>query len=412
MIDFMSGIDLAVLSFKDKRDRYYRVGSASDEVRHCCWVVFVVLDAAMIGYTIMFAVSASRNSQYAWFITFIVWLVVEIVFVSTLVALWTHVLLPSFSYAGVKRVEKAVLGHLLDSDNETQEEAPAFNAAAHFFVSHRLATFLAEIDSEAKTAVLNFATVWPREAFVALGIVPAGSEESGLWFRIVLICVSMHHPEHDVLIMTVCSLVMGFITLLLATSYQATPIVALIVVILLCCGVMLIYLSGIYSTINDEDSKSMPKIRNTALSGQQERSTGGKSLAMGATMNKEREWENSVHYHEQGDGEFFVHHGNDSDGIVGGENYMCKPRHDNASRSNSAAVKRGKSREYHAVSHNSNNGLEEGRNSVESQGLQLQHIAHMEYAEVVLGAEDEEDEAEEEEATVLFTVASEKLTSV
>ena len=247
LVDFLDGIDLAVVRNKDKRDRYFGGDAPSKVAMYCGWLMLVVLDIAMIGYTLLFALNASGNSQYAWCVTFAVWLFVEIVFISTIVTLWVHVWLPSFSYSGLQRVKTAVIQHLLRAADNIHAQT-SFNAASHFFVSVRLASSLTEMDSDAKTAVLAFNTEWPREEFVRQGVVPSGSAASGVWYHLVRGSVSMPPVAHDVLVTTAVSLLVALIAWFLGAVYQTSPAIALAAVGVLICIIASIYVVGACSS--------------------------------------------------------------------------------------------------------------------------------------------------------------------
>ena len=314
LLDFLSGIDLAVLSFKDKRNKYFRPGIYSDKTRKFIWAMCIGLDCVWIGFTLYFARTASRNSQYAWCVTFALWLLIEILFISSCVALWTHVWLPSFSYHSIQKIRHHVQRYL--THDEKQGEDLLFNAATHFFVSQRLAASLVDIESRVKDAVLRFSTEWPREKFQVQGVVPKGSEHSGPWYHFVRFCVSMRQPELDMLIWTVISLIVGCITVLLGIAYQNYPSLTLMFVAFLVGSVVIANLIGVHSILKS-NSVLMRVMRLTKSS------FGGDlqaKLSIADRTTKEKEWQYSVP--QSADGDYFDHYGSVSEIVVGGENDM------------------------------------------------------------------------------------------
>jgi hypothetical protein len=315
LLDFVNGIDLAVLSFKDKRNKYFRPGVYSDETRKFIWAMCVGLDCLWIGFTLYFAGTASRNAQYAWCVTFALWLLIEVLFVSSCVALWTHVWLPSFSHHSIQKIRHHIQRYL--THDEKQGQDLLFNAAAHFFVSQRLATSLVEIESRAKDAVLRFSTEWPREQFVVQGVVPKGSDESGPWYHFVRFCVSMRQPELDMLVWTVISLILGCITVLLGIAYQIYPSLTLVLVAFVVGSVVIANLIGVHSILKS-DSVLLRVMRSTMTSFG--RDFQSKSSIADRTTTKEKEWQYSVP--QCADGDYFDHYGSGSELVVGGENDM------------------------------------------------------------------------------------------
>ena len=248
LADFIGGVDISILHNKDIRDRNYLVSTANNGVpNYGVLLTLIGLDMSMIGYTVLFALNASTESQYAWCKTFAVCLLVETVFVNTMVTVWTHVWIPSFSYAAIQRIKSAVIKHLVPtSPIDRGDVSFTFNASKHFFVSHRLAALLTEVDSDVKTAVLHFSTPWPLEQFVTRGVVPHGSEAFGLWYHLVRCCISMHPFVHDLVITTVFSVLTGIATVILGSFYESNSTVTIAVVGILVCVVLCLLLAGAY----------------------------------------------------------------------------------------------------------------------------------------------------------------------
>jgi hypothetical protein len=249
LLDFLDGVDFAILSCKDKRDRYYRTSAPSKMATYFGWTLFIGLDVFMIAYTVLFNMNASGMSQYAWCVTFSIWLLVDLLFVNTAMTLWTHVFLPSFSYAGINQVKAAVIQHLFDVNKNPVQSS--FNAAKHFFVSVRLASLLTDIDSDMRTAVMSFHTEWPREKFVGQGVTPSGSNASGFLYPFVHVCASLHPVVHDILMTTILSILAGLITLLHGMAYSESPIIAFGSASVFLCLVLSIYIGGACCSKND-----------------------------------------------------------------------------------------------------------------------------------------------------------------
>jgi hypothetical protein len=259
LADFLCGFDLSVLTFKDRLDRRFVVSGNSSIVKTLgLMIVCIGVNMLMLGYTMYFAVTASTKSQVAWCVTFALWIFVEIVFVSNVEAMWTHVFVPSFSYSVLKRNKNAVIRHLI-SDRDYSANLSTFNAASHFFVSHQLAASLTQIQSDAKAAILKFSTPWPREQFIAQGVIPAESEASGLLYRLVNSCVSMHTVAYELLISLVISIVMSTILVLLGPFYDKNSVAVLVLAGLLVTVVGGVYMAGIVSSTANDSLSLMNK---------------------------------------------------------------------------------------------------------------------------------------------------------
>jgi len=448
--DFVDGIDSSVLTYKDERWRcYLQQGSNNKVETSIVRAFFLVVDMAMIGCTVIFALSASRDVQYAWCQTFAVWIVVEVLFVSTVVALWTHVWLPSFSYSALQRTKDAVIQHLLMT-TVGEPGLHAFNAAKHFFVSHRLAALLPEIESDAKTAVLKFSTEWPRERFVAQGVVPRGSATSGLWYHIVRGCANMHHPEHDMLVLTITSLVVGFITMLLGVTYRNTPDLALTISCLLGFVFVCIWLVGAisFALLNESKSDDMEQKRmytSTSASFSSQRDSQNKSSNVSRKTSQEIAWQYSTHqgdedievtegvhddtylYHDhendlkEGDDDdteggynYSDHYGDTSEVVVGGQNDFFMGEHGNIKATNGGSqrgwlTKHVQHPSKEVILGDDDDGDEmRGRKGKLSspRGLQLQRLSRMTSSESI------DDENVNPKELERLTAQSERLSSV
>lgn len=206
-----SGLVFTLLKQKDTKNQeelFGRVISPSESsVRIYVGIFFlVVAHALMLSYTIMFASQHSKQRQAAWVMTFAVWVIIEIVLNSTIVALWSHVVVPLYIQKSISRVKAETCQALFACRRNAALLSTQFNAATHFFVSVRLvslmhapaAAFENNDDAgralELMRALQSFQTVWPRGYGDGSGSVDhtmerhlerRGSEES-LYARLLL----------------------------------------------------------------------------------------------------------------------------------------------------------------------------------------------------------------------------------
>jgi hypothetical protein len=107
--------------------------------------------------------------QAAWFRSFIVWLVLEIVFVSSAVVFVTHFLIPSIVMKDVMKIKLKVLDTIreykssLNENESCLDDKKPFNAANYVFVSTRVAQRFPDLP-ESKI-ILKYSTPWPRQSY-------------------------------------------------------------------------------------------------------------------------------------------------------------------------------------------------------------------------------------------------------
>ena len=263
LIDFLDGIDLAVILNKDRRDHFFH-GNPSKKVAWCWWTAIIVFDIVMLAFTIRYALSTTESVQYIWFLIIVIWFIVDVFFINTFLTLWTQVLIPSFSYSHIKRVKSAVIGHLLDAVR-LRQVSTSFNAASHFFVSHRLAASLTEIESDAKNAILSFHTVWPQMEFVNQGIIPPPSSSNRFLRGIVSGSVKMSPLVCDFTAVTVISLLLGIILIILGAAYQKNPVIAFSSAAGMLCLVLLFFMLGAWSKGRNDSLSLINQKWNSAM---------------------------------------------------------------------------------------------------------------------------------------------------
>ncbi|RYH16321.1 hypothetical protein EON65_30275 [archaeon] len=180
--DLMPGISGQILESKDHRD-HLKVKPVSKTARGLAWTFLVVLNASMLFYIFLFAVSQDEYRQSAWAQSFAIWLVAEILLVSTCMVLIMHVLVPSMIMKDVQAIKVKLMDSLVQYHRQLQNEHEAhqteagsnlskqkqeltssvFNAAEYLFVSYRLAQAFPHL----RTAkiIAHYQTVWPRQSY-------------------------------------------------------------------------------------------------------------------------------------------------------------------------------------------------------------------------------------------------------
>ncbi len=173
--DLIPGISGEILDNKDQRDNV-TLTPVSRNKKMLGWLVLTLLDAGMLFYVFLFAVSQDSHSQSAWGQSLAVWLLLEVVVVSTSICVVMHVLLPSLVMKDVTQIKKKLQDSLRKYYDkvETQRKAGqvfltqsdlvnSFNAAHYLFLSYRLAETFPEL--KASQVILQYTTPWPRQSY-------------------------------------------------------------------------------------------------------------------------------------------------------------------------------------------------------------------------------------------------------
>ena len=200
--DLMPGLSGQVLSSKGNRDNLTSGRPVRVWQKAAGYLTVLLVDAAMLFYVFLFAMQQSKvrqvRTQYyticmyilleirplllqsAWLRSFLIWLLCEVCFVSTLVVIVVHYCIPccivlgDVGHIGQKLQESVSAYHrsLVDrarcANNKEgslgeEEEEGRFNSADFLFVSSRVARMYPDL-TVAKV-IGHFRTVWPRRSY-------------------------------------------------------------------------------------------------------------------------------------------------------------------------------------------------------------------------------------------------------
>jgi hypothetical protein len=106
--DLVDGVHGKILDRKDARDNARKNQVSLAAKAFVCVVIFVVC-VAMLGYLYLFSLHQTVGAQKAWLNSFLVWLFLEIVCVSTGLVLFDHVVIPLWSMRKVQRVKDQIV---------------------------------------------------------------------------------------------------------------------------------------------------------------------------------------------------------------------------------------------------------------------------------------------------------------
>jgi hypothetical protein len=260
--DLSPGLSGEVMISKQERDATLssmRFNRIPWKWKFLSWIFVILINMAMLFYVYVFALRQSKARQAAWFQSFVIWLIFEIVISSTGLVFLFHLLIPLFVLSDVAKVKLKVwkdlmkyrnryttqqpppgkeLGMLVTSTNgqqqqqqpepkhrqqqhlRQQEERPAqpsaeFNAAKYFYTSWRVASLTRSSEHSEKIPesefILTFTTPWPKKKF--------GSEETE---------VSSEYDQ-DILMSAVSRIALFFLTALVQCHVLLQDIVMQVV---------------------------------------------------------------------------------------------------------------------------------------------------------------------------------------
>lgn len=260
--DLLPGISGKILESKGERD-FYTVKKVDPFLKLFCWVFVWLLNGGMLFYVFLFALNQTKHRQNAWFNSFMVWLIIEILMVSTASALVTHVFIPSMVMKDVTKIKGRLLESIRSFNSSVARakreggaaEAPAelteFNAAKYLFVASRLATKFSTLKESALVA--HFSTPWPRQSYQHVKDVSKGYNRrfAAVTKSISIILVffitgllNIPATLQDMIIHMVTTTSVGYTILLHMKLFNIFPLLAFGPFLMLCLIVHFIIKSG------------------------------------------------------------------------------------------------------------------------------------------------------------------------
>ncbi len=113
--DLVDGVHGKILDRKDARDNARKNQVSLAAKAAACVVIFIVC-VAMLFYLYLFSIRQTVGAQQAWLNSFLLWLFLEIVCVSTGLVLFDHVVIPLWSMRKVQRVKDQIVQVLLQEE--------------------------------------------------------------------------------------------------------------------------------------------------------------------------------------------------------------------------------------------------------------------------------------------------------
>lgn len=162
--DLMPGISGKIIENKNRREGIY-VRKVSLNKKIVAWIFIAALNIGMLFYVMLFAFAQTSTRQTAWAQSFVLWLILEILLVSTCMVIFMHILLPILAMKDLAQVKKKLVFSLMNISKKktNQYKNSHFNAASYLFLSYRLAKQFPDL--KISQLITKFQTVWPKQSY-------------------------------------------------------------------------------------------------------------------------------------------------------------------------------------------------------------------------------------------------------
>ena len=245
--DLLPGVSGKILESKGQRDNI-AVTFVSWQAKVAGWTFIGLLNVGMLFYILLFAVSQTAHRQGAWALSFALWLVVEILFVSSAVVVFTHIFIPSLIMKDVNKIKAKLVDSIRafnasikqhregdEADNEEEQGDGSFSTTDYLFVSSRMAKKWSEL-REAKI-IAQFRTPWPKQSYQReVNVSKSYSKKFSAFTRSASILamffltnlVQVPPSVQDMLVQMCTTTALGYTILLHINLYKIFPVLVII----------------------------------------------------------------------------------------------------------------------------------------------------------------------------------------
>ena len=253
--DLMPGVSGRILEAKGQRDNI-AVKAVTWEAKVAGWTFIGLLNAGMMYFVLSFSLQQTVNRQGAWANSFLLWLLMEVLFVSSATVLFTHVFIPSLIMKDVNKIKLKLANSIREFNHSMRsrygqvipyDEAKPFNAASYLFVSTRLAQQWPEL-REAQI-IAQFRTTEPKQSYMRESNVAkqynnkyAALTKSMIILTLFFLKRVLEIPPalQDMVIQMCTTVVVGYTVLLHVDLYVLFPVLVILPTVVVCVVVYLI----------------------------------------------------------------------------------------------------------------------------------------------------------------------------
>jgi hypothetical protein len=288
--DLIPGIYGEILETKSSRDNII-LSPVSLKKKTLAWGFLLLLDLGMLFYVFLFAISQDSHRQLAWGRSLGIYLLLDIVFISTFMVIFMHVLLPSMIMRDIGEIKEKVRGNIqsfyekklietkenerkeaeeainegkplhlkkrgrsnsklrkMEGENPSETDCVSFNSVKYLFLSFRLAELYPTLP--ASQIILQYSSPWPKQSYSHINDVKSNySDKYSAIKRAISIIVIflltnlLASPAaiQDMILQMITLVMMGFLLLVHIQLYYLFPVFVIIPSVVLIAGVYTIY---------------------------------------------------------------------------------------------------------------------------------------------------------------------------
>ena len=281
--DLLPGLRGQILCAKGKRDNS-ATKPVSLTAKVLGYVVVFLSNAGMLFYIFLFALVQSKSRQDAWLQSFLLWLMCEVLIVSTVVVLVVHYFIPSFIQRDVEKIgeklQQSVIAYheslaanrhddgAIIASTYADDRDDNFNAAEFLFVSSQVAKRFPDLP--VSKVIRQFHTPWPRRSYERVHDASQSYKNNGVAFLLggfatILLYmlesfVQLPQGFQDGLVRSTAALGTGYMVLLHAQLFNFYPALAFLPIFLVFVFSHICLQSSINKTDDDrgESGKVLP----------------------------------------------------------------------------------------------------------------------------------------------------------
>jgi hypothetical protein len=167
--DFLANASGNIMEKKSTQGKMVSTQPVSLWKKVAAFLFIALMDLGLLFYILLFAINQDKSRQLAWIMSYVVWLVIEVVVVSTLVMALSEFVVPSLMISEVKATKAKMIDVVyryqakLLGNTVHEVVATDFNVAPYLYLASRLAAkFPKSLESE---IIRNFGTNLPKRTY-------------------------------------------------------------------------------------------------------------------------------------------------------------------------------------------------------------------------------------------------------
>ena len=304
--DLLGSANSKILEAKESRDNK-QSPTVSLATKTVVWGIILLTLGGMLFYVYLFAMRQTASRQSSWFKTFIIWLLLELLLVSSAIVLVTHVFIPSFVLDELKHIREKTVAEIrayreafksrlnekkasLVESGEGIDDAKLmkelqilfaeemmnkqeFNAAKYLFVSNRVAKEFPNLPISG--SVLSYSTQWPQQSMTNEKHLSDNYNSrynflmqsvSRIAVFLLLSIVQFPEPVQDCIIEVVSTSGLGYCVVLLLTLYHINPFIVIVPLVFVAMSIHFIISSTRTSALLPKDKTATSKLSPDKIS--------------------------------------------------------------------------------------------------------------------------------------------------